>query len=95
MMALVLADPNAELPMLRRAIPNAESLIVRLHASREVREQRLSRREIGSGLEENIVAAERAAERIAQLNDGFPRIETDGRTVTQVADDVLTLAGWW
>jgi hypothetical protein len=94
LLALVLDNPAPYLAILRAAIPDAQMTVVRLQASPETLRERLKQREIGSGLEESILAADEAAQRIDQLDDSFPRIATDGRTIVDVAREALQLIGW-
>jgi hypothetical protein len=57
--------------------------------------QRLAQREIGTGLDRHI---ERSDLMARQLDGGAPgwvhRVDTDGRTVADIAAEVISLAGW-
>lgn len=66
----------------------------RLHASNTVVRERLARREIGSHLEEHIAASEAAQVAIGQMSSSFQVVETDGRTVTEIANAILGQVGW-
>lgn len=68
---------------------------VLLTASDEVANGRLAARELGSGLDVHLVRSARAA---ARLDRDAPadvvRIATDGRSVVDIAADVVTATGW-
>ncbi|GAA1363146.1 hypothetical protein [Catellatospora chokoriensis] len=68
---------------------------VLLTASDEVANGRLATRELGSGLDVHIARSARAA---ARLDRDAPadavRIATDGRSVVDVATDVVAATGW-
>ncbi len=76
------------------SIPEAEITVVRLHASEATRAERLAAREIGSGLDAHIASSNRAAAYIAKQAEDAVVIETDDRTVVEVAREALALAGW-
>ncbi len=76
----------------------ADDLEVRavlLTAGDDVVAERLTRREIGSGLEEHI---SRSAAMAPQLESGAPswvhRVTTDDRPVADIAAEILALSGW-
>lgn len=56
---------------------------------------RLAQREIGTALAEHIDRSNLAARRLDTADDTVPRVATDGRSVIDVAREVLTRAGWW
>lgn len=66
-----------------------------LQCDHQTAEQRLGQREIGSQLQAHI---ERSAARAQQLEREAPgdvlRIGTDGRTVGEIADEILKRIGW-
>jgi hypothetical protein len=68
---------------------------VLLTASDETARGRLTQREIGSALDWHV---ERSRQRAQELNDLTPpwihRLSTDGRTVTEIADEAIVLTGW-
>lgn len=55
---------------------------------------RLGQREIGTALAEHIDRSRTAARRLDAADDAVLRVATDGRTVAQVAMEVLVSAGW-
>jgi hypothetical protein len=56
---------------------------------------RLAGREIGSGLAESVARSAAAAPRLeAEAADAVHRVATDGRTVADVAAEVVALSGW-
>ncbi len=94
---LVLADvleSRDHLGRYRAAIPGADIVVVRLDATVSTLIQRVQRRETGSGLDRHI---ERAAELATLMERNKVEdilVRTDGRTVTEVARDVLAVANW-
>ena len=77
------------------AIPEARITVVRLRAGDEALLERLDRREAGAGRDAQIERSLRQARRLAgEAADGFIIVETDGRTPTELAGDVLGKAGW-
>jgi len=66
-----------------------------LTASEETARDRLGRREIGTALDWHVERSTRAAR---ELEEHAPpwihRLPTDGRTVTEIADDAIALTGW-
>jgi hypothetical protein len=94
---LVLADvveSRADLDGYREAVPGAAVTLVRLRASVPTLQARVAGREIGSGREWHLA---RAAELAAQMDrDALEDllVETDGRTVGEVAREVLARSGW-
>ena len=84
-----------ELRWLREAVPGGEFSVVRLRASDDVLVERLGRRELGSGFTQH---ARRTVEQ-ARAMDGEPEgdrlvVETTGRSVVDVAREVLDRARW-
>ena len=91
---LVLSGVMASIPQsrswLEEAVPVATFTFVRLTADRDTREHRLRDREVGSGFENEMQAADKAIEMIRQLDDsGTPVVVTDGKDVGAVAEEVL------
>jgi len=88
-------DRAAELEWVARAVPGATFTLVRLVASERTTLDRVRRRELGSGLEAQLTRTrlqmqEQAADRRTEVHV----VAADGRTVTEVARDVLAVAGW-
>ncbi|MFG1665680.1 AAA family ATPase [Streptomyces sp. Y7] len=87
---------DAAAPMFRRAMGDGVRLVrVLLTATDETAEQRLTGRELGSELEHEV----RAGRRKARLLDGHApadvlRVATDGRTVIDIAAEVVAATGW-
>ncbi|MGH1548971.1 adenylyl-sulfate kinase [Leifsonia poae] len=67
---------------------------VLLTATDKTAAHRLAQREIGSALGEHIDRSIRAARQLDAAGDHVLRVATDGRTVTEIARDVLVRAGW-
>jgi hypothetical protein len=86
--------PQAE-PWITEAIPGATVTFVRLTADHSTREHRIRAREIGSGLDHEMSASDRAADFIQSHDEaGMMRVATDGKAVGDVADEVLALTDW-
>lgn len=83
-----------QMPALTAALgENVRAFGVLLTASDESAAERLAQREIGTALAEHIERSNRAAVRLDDESTAF-RLATDGRTVTEIAGDVLAAAGW-
>jgi hypothetical protein len=94
---LVLADvieSRAELSRITAAVPGAQVWVVRLRATRDTLATRVHRRETGLGLARHV---QRAAE-LAAWMDANPvedaLVDTDGRTIPAIANEILTRSGW-
>jgi predicted kinase len=86
----------AEAGMFERAIGDGARFVrVLLTASDSTVRQRLAGREVGSGLEAEFANSQRKA-RVLDERAGADvvRVATDGRTVTQIAQDVAAATGW-
>ncbi len=76
------------------AIPHADILVVRLNATLPTILRRLEGRETGASLAWH---QHRAAELAGQMEEELVEdlfVETEGRTIANVAREVLTLVGW-
>lgn len=85
-----------EMPALTAALGGEVAAVaVLLTADDATASRRLAGREIGSGLAE---AVERSAAAAPRLETGAPdevhRVATDGRTVAEIAAEVVALSGW-
>lgn len=85
-----------EAPIVVRAVGgNAQVVAVLLTAGDDVVAQRLAAREIGSALERHV---QRSATMAAHLQDqadpSVVRVATGGRTVVEIAADVVAATGW-
>ena len=92
---LIVADvieARDELERYRTAIPGAEIFVVRLRASLETLAQRVRKRETGSGLEWHLERAPVLAAIMDHNNVEDLLIETDGKFVIQIAEEIL--AAW-
>jgi hypothetical protein len=68
---------------------------VLLTSSEEVAEQRLARREVGSGLDYAVGRSREAAlELEAAAPEEVTRLNTDGRSATDLAAEIVQLSGW-
>lgn len=57
--------------------------------------ERLGQREIGSELNRHVASSARLAEQLsATAADRVKRLSTDGRTVSEIASDIVELSGW-
>lgn len=94
---LVLADvleARADLLGYEAAVPGADILVVRLRASVASLAVRVQRREVGQGLDWHVrrsaeLAAQMERERVEDIV-----VETDGRGVPELAQEVLDRSGW-
>jgi len=84
---------DAALAAVRRALPGIELKVVRLNAAAATLEARLRRRDSGRELEEHLGEFASYADLAVSVPvDG--EVENDGRSLTEVAEEVLSLAGW-
>lgn len=81
-------------PLIAALGVRVRSFAVLLTATDATAAQRLGQREIGSALEEHIDRSNRAAQRLDGADGTVARVSTDGRSVGEVASEVLTRAGW-
>src|SRR4051794_24143507 len=83
-----------QLPELSAALGgDVHAFAVLLTATDETVADRLSLREIGSALQQHIDRSKASAAHLTAHSDAH-RITTDGRSVAEVAQHVLTSAGW-
>ena len=91
-LAGVYLDRPSELEWIARAVPNAHFTLVRLRASESGLYARLRQREIGTGMEAQWESTKRQIARLhADQRPDLHEIETDGRSVTQIARQVLDI----
>ncbi|MFE9747382.1 hypothetical protein ACFYOT_20960 [Saccharothrix saharensis] len=86
-----------EAPMIRRAVGpgDVRATLVLLTASEATTRERLARREIGSQLAPHIERSLAMARRLdADAPPGTVRIATDGRSVEDIAHEVVRVTGW-
>lgn len=77
------------------AIPEGRITVVRLRAGDGTLLERLDRRETGGGRDAQIERSLCQARRLAgEAADGFIVVETDGRTPSELASDVLGKVDW-
>ncbi|MEE1739360.1 hypothetical protein PUR49_23015 [Streptomyces sp. BE147] len=83
-------------PMFTRALgPRVRIIRVLLTATDDTVHGRLSGREIGSGLDRELANSARKSRILdAQAPPDTARVATDGRTVPEIAAEVLTVTGW-
>ena len=65
-----------------------------LTASDATAAHRLAKREIGSALTEHIDRSRRAAQTLDSADPTVTRVETDDRSITDIATELLSRAGW-
>ena len=91
----VMASISRAETWIAESIPGASVTFVRLTADRRTREQRIRRREAGSGFERELEASERDSAFIDDHDaEDLARVATDGKNVVGVAREVLTVASW-
>lgn len=94
---LIIADVIEErehVQRYRQAIPDAQVFVVRLHASLEELERHLKSREVGSGLDRHLARTAELAKKMEQAGVEDLVVDTEGKTVTAVAWEVLQRCGW-
>jgi len=79
----------------RAAVPGASIMVVRLRASPETLRQRVEHREIGLARASSLDRSLELATQLERARAEDHVVETDGRSVTEVARTVLDVAGWW
>ncbi len=78
------------------AVSSADITFIRLTATRRTRLERLRTRETGTGFAHQLRASDDlSAFILAHDPTKMPSIATDGRSVTDVAEEVLRLSRWW
>ena len=91
--ASVLAPVIEELTTAMGDAPKVTGVL--LTSSDEVAEQRLAQREVGGGLDYAVGRSSEAALGLeAEAPKEITRVDTDGRTVADVAADIIRLSGW-
>ena len=74
---------------------NVRGMGVLLTGDDATRHARLAVREVGSGLEIHIERSNRAARELAsKAGSGIRRVRTDGRSVTELARELVEFTGW-
>lgn len=92
MLCGVFADLRQEMPWIAEAVPDAAFTVVRLTAPMQVLEERVRRREIGSGARDQLRRSARQVEEIAAADPpGTLVVDTTGLDVAEVARRVLAL----
>lgn len=96
---LILCGVMASIPLnkkwIEEALAPATITFVRLTADRATRQQRLRTREVGTGFERDMRASDEVAVFVARHDPSdMPTVATEGKTVLQVAEEVLVVGGW-
>lgn len=82
-------------PLIAALGGNVRSVGVLLTASDVTARSRLARREIGSALDEHVQRSTAAARQlVTEAGPAIHRVNTDGRTVNEVARDLVSLTRW-
>ncbi len=94
-LTMVASSTEDELPRVRAAIPGASITVVRLHASERDLLERVRRREVGSGYDDQVPKTIEQA-RLIERESAEDRlvIDTSGRSVIEVAREILARSGW-
>lgn len=87
-------ERRKELERYREAVPGAEITVIRLSASDATLQARTAGREIGLGLEWHSTRARELARIMDRERLEDVLVETDGRTVGEIAREVLDRSGW-
>ncbi|MDQ4128948.1 MAG: hypothetical protein M3151_13545 [Actinomycetota bacterium] len=94
-LTMVAASPNYELPHLHEAVPGASITVVRLRASERDLLERVRRREVGTGYGYQVPRTiEQARLMGREPVEESLIVETSGRSVVEVAREILDRAGW-
>jgi HSP20 family molecular chaperone IbpA len=94
---LVLVDvieSRAELSRIAAAVPGADVRVVRLRATAETLTARVRQRELGLGRDRHL---RRMAELARRMDSGAVEeilVETDGRSVSAIANEIVNRIGW-
>lgn len=84
-----------QVPALAAALgTEVRAFAVLLTATDETAAHRLGKREIGTALDEHIDRSALAAQRLDAADATVCRVTTDGRSVGDIANEVLMRAGW-
>lgn len=92
-LAGVIEDP-AEIENYQRAIPEAEIQVVRIVASPETIKERLKKREVGSFYGRALDRSQELTEALDAAHIDSISIENDGRSIREVALEVMKRLGW-
>jgi hypothetical protein len=92
-LARALVNP-ASLPATTSALPGWDLVVVRLEASRSAQERRLRARDSGSDLESHLARIDDFIERTRAVLPDAPVIVNEGRSLRDVALEVMRIAGW-
>jgi GTPase SAR1 family protein len=76
------------------AVPGAELQVCRLTAGNDALRERVKKREVGSSYEALVRRSVELAESLERSGPADFTVATDGRTVSEIADEVLRKAGW-
>lgn len=88
-------EDRSELQRYREAVPGADLVVCQLTASIETMRERLRIREPGMFQREAIARSEEAATILDKAHAEDFRVDNDaGRSITEVAREVLSRAGW-
>ncbi|MGQ5523489.1 adenylyl-sulfate kinase [Chitinimonas sp. PSY-7] len=79
---------------LRKTFPETPISILRLHASHPTLEERLSRRDKGEILDEHLRECGPMTEMVENLKLEDAVVHNDGRSVAEVARQILDILGW-
>lgn len=94
-LTMVATSLEGELPNVRRAIPGVSITVIRLHASEHDLLERVRAREVGSGYDYQVPRTIEQA-RLMQREPAEDNlvVDTSGRSVIDVAREILQRAGW-
>lgn len=80
--------------MLKDAFPTTPVTIVRLLASRETAQKRLTQRDSGKTLREHLNEMDEMNQIMDELKLEYATVETDAISVEEIAQRVITITGW-
>lgn len=87
-------EARSDLDLYRQSIPDGDLAVVRLRASPATLEERIRRRMPGAGLQWHLDRAPQLATIMDRAAVEDHLVETDARSVSEIAEEVLDRAGW-
>lgn len=90
-----LVEDRSDLGGVAEAVPGAVVTLARLHAPLAVLERRIRSREVGGAVEGELDGARWWTRRFEEEQPEDFVVETDGRPVREIAEELLRRAGWF
>lgn len=87
-------ERQADLDRIADVVPDAKPFVCQLRAADETLVERVRRREVGPETRWHEERALQLSRSLSQTAPADHRIGTDGRTVTDIAQEIVELVGW-